>query len=289
MTLPYARAGTPLPVARGRREGVRVMLLRKARRWERRLPRSARARRAARPRPTAIVSGTASVHAPHAPSNPGAKRAPMTRSVWTDRLRRHFIEGLAATGNVRRTARMLGVHHTSFYRHRRANPGFAVQWKQAMTTHINEVIDHLMDRAAHGWEEDIWYRNEYIGKRRVYDHRMAMQLVQFVDKRDREDRAEAKAAQAEAADLAERYTGRRGARTGKSGEMHGGADGAYEDGTVSSNHALMLDLMHRHRNRHPQEWDGDVHKKSGFDFADWENWVAGYEARRKVGAAGKRI
>ena len=42
----------------------------------------------------------------------------------------------------------------------------------------------------------------------------------------------------------------------------------------------MLDLMHRHRNRHPHEWDGDVHRASGFDFTDWEQWMAHYDQRK---------
>lgn len=271
----HVRIGVPVPVARARWAPVRQRLLRKARRWEKRLPRAMRCHRA-----DADTNSSGACN----PSRPAGRRTDRigmsptrsARQVWTARLRHHFIKGLAATGNVRRTARTLGVHHTTFYARRKADPGLAALWKQAMKLHINTVIDQLMFRAAFGWEEDVWYRNEHLGKRRVYDHRMAMQLVQFVDKRDREDRAEAAALAAETARIAE-------ACTGRSARVGGGAgEGAGEEG-ISPNHALMLDLMHRHRNRHPHEWDGDVHIQSGFDFGDWESWVAGYEARRRKG------
>ena len=280
MTMVYARMWRLRPVG----AGLRRAMLRRAARWEKRLPPSMRAAPAqdcagedAPALATTSTSHTRTRHTSprHACSRPRS-RPRANGPVWSGRLRHHFIKGLAATGNVRRTARTLGVHHTTFYARRKADPGLAALWKQAMKLHINTVIDQLMFRAAFGWEEDVWYRNEHLGKRRVYDHRMAMQLVLFVDKRDREDRAEAAALAAETARIAEACTG----RGGRAGGCAGGSAG--EEG-ISPNHALMLDLMHRHRNRHPHEWDGDVHIQSGFDFGDWESWVAGYEARRRKG------
>ena len=282
MTMVYARMWRLRPAG----AVLRRAMLRRATRWEKRLPPSMRAAPA---QDCAGEAAPASVSAP-APACTSANRnrtrhasrrhtSPLPRAnspVWSGRLRHHFIKGLAATGNVRRTARTLGVHHTTFYARRKADPGLAALWKQAMKLHINTVIDQLMFRAAFGWEEDVWYRNEHLGKRRVYDHRMAMQLVLFVDKRDREDRAEAAALAAETARIAETCTGR-------SARVGGGVSGDAGEEGISPNHALMLDLMHRHRNRHPQEWDGDVHIQSGFDFGDWESWVAGYEARRRKG------
>ena len=285
MTMVYARMWRLRPVG----AGLRRAMLRRAKRWEKRLPPSMRGGPAqecagedapapATPSATTSASRNRTRHAsPHHASPRQPSPRPRTNGpVWSGRLRHHFIKGLAATGNVRRTARTLGVHHTTFYARRKADPGLAALWKQAMKLHINTVIDQLMFRAAFGWEEDVWYRNEHLGKRRVYDHRMAMQLVLFVDKRDREDRAEAAALAAETARIAEASGGRIGRGSGS------GQGGAGEEG-ISPNHALMLDLMHRHRNRHPHEWDGDVHIQSGFDFGDWESWIAGYEARRRKG------
>ncbi len=282
MTMVYARMWRLRPAG----AGLRRSMLRRATRWEKRLPPSMRSgpaqdcagEAASAPASTsATTSATRSrTRTRHASPRQPSPRPRANGPVWSGRLRHHFIKGLAATGNVRRTARTLGVHHTTFYARRKADPGLAALWKQAMKLHINTVIDQLMFRAAFGWEEDVWYRNEHLGKRRVYDHRMAMQLVLFVDKRDREDRAEAAALAAETARIAEASGGRIGRGDGR------GESGAGEEG-ISPNHALMLDLMHRHRNRHPHEWDGDVHIQSGFDFGDWESWIAGYEARRRKG------
>lgn len=51
---------------------------------------------------------------------------------WTRAMREAFLDHLAATCNVKQSARAAGVSHAAVYRLRRRDPGFAAAWGEAL-------------------------------------------------------------------------------------------------------------------------------------------------------------
>lgn len=75
--------------------------------------------------------------------------------------RQRFLAALAATANVRLSARAAGFTHAAFYTHKRADPGFAREWRLALGLGYQRLQTELIA----GWEEDAvgpddWSRND---------------------------------------------------------------------------------------------------------------------------------
>lgn len=65
----------------------------------------------------------------------------------TDRQRTLFLDMLATTCNVRKSAEAAGVSNVSVYRWRRADPAFAEQWRAALLTGYDRIEAALIRRA----------------------------------------------------------------------------------------------------------------------------------------------
>ena len=79
---------------------------------------------------------------------------------------------------------------------------------------------------------------------------------------ERADRAEVRAAEIAAERLAEEKAARMAAV---------GAEVAAQEkaqSALTDKDYLLAEMMMRHRNRHPEEWDGDLHVSSGINLAD---------------------
>ncbi len=75
--------------------------------------------------------------------------------------RQRFLAALSATANVRLSARAAGFTHAAFYTHKRADPGFAREWRLALELGYQRLQTELIA----GWEEDAvgpddWSRND---------------------------------------------------------------------------------------------------------------------------------
>ena len=123
--------------------------------------------------------------------------------VWDEKLASKVLHGLYITGNARQVARALGVSSQTFYRHRQANPFFKVRWERQLMMRFQELEEILLERAVYGFEEEVWYRGQYLGKRVVYDHKLAMRLLELALARERVAKLYARQCRASADDAAE--------------------------------------------------------------------------------------
>ena len=200
-------------------------------------------------------------------------------NVWDARLAKLILAGLTRIGNVRAIARAIGVSAGTLYHHRKADPVFAYHWEKALTDRYDQVEQLLLDHALNGWEEEVWYQGKCVGTRHCRDYRLGLALLNLRERRERGAASErrADAAEQRTASLfgAEMDAARRAT------QPYGATGASEEDGetAIAPRHRLFLNLMERHRGRHPHEWDGDVHIQSGFDFEDWRTWVDDWEAR----------
>ena len=72
-----------------------------------------------------------------------------------------FLRALASTANIRLSAAAAGHAHTVFYDHRKANPGFARQWRAALDVGYSRVnAQFLMAADAANHQHDEWIRHE---------------------------------------------------------------------------------------------------------------------------------
>ncbi len=209
-------------------------------------------------------------------------RAPRSRGgvrVWSSGIAGLATRAIRICGNIRATARLLGVCPGTLYHHRKADPAFAVHWEEALTDRYKELEELLLDQAIDGWTEEVWYQGKRAGTRHCRDYRLGIAMLKHRES------------------CARRFAGERRAEAGEARtqrlfdvEMEAAAEAARpwtgdrSPPDVAPRHQLFLDLMERHRNRHPDEWDEDIHVESGFDFNDWRAWVARWEAERLPGA-----
>ncbi len=185
-----------------------------------------------------------------------------TGPVWSDAIAWHVARGIGAGGNLRAVARRLGIPNQTIYRHRRADAHFQILWERELDKRDVALEDALFDRLTNGWEEDVVYQGKCTDKRRVYDNACGLKFYDIRLREARADRAEARADRKEA-------EAREAAQREGAGDAGGSGNVAVQDRAVTHRERdmLLVQLMTRHRNRHPEEWDGDVHKGSGFDLA----------------------
>ncbi len=106
-------------------------------------------------------------------------RQRMRRGGWSAARQREFIEHLAETGSVRAACRRMGVGERPVYTLRNHPEGesFRKAWEAALDMGIQRIEDVAMDRALNGVETPIFYHGEEVGRRRVYNDRLLMFLL----------------------------------------------------------------------------------------------------------------
>lgn len=182
-----------------------------------------------------------------------------TGPIWSQAIAWQVARGIGAGGNVRAVARRIGIPNQTIYRHRRADPHFQSLWEQEVDKRDVALEDALFDRLTNGWEEDVVYQGKCTDKRRVYDNACGLKLYDIRLREARLNRADARADEARADQLA------REAKQAEAQEAVSNADDRSV--THRERDLLLVQLMERHRNRHPDEWEDDVHIPSGFDLA----------------------
>ena len=102
---------------------------------------------------------------------------------WTPERQRVFIEFLAETGSVRWAAGQAGMTEQSAYRLwlRHDAQSFAHAWDAAVRAAVRMLADKCLERAIHGVDEPIYYREQIIGCRRRYFDGLSMFMLRSLD------------------------------------------------------------------------------------------------------------
>lgn len=83
-----------------------------------------------------------------------ANRVVKPRNIvrWTAAMRDTFLDHLAATCNVRESARVTGIDPAACYRRRRRDPAFAAKWQDALALGYEMLETQLVGHALAGDE-----------------------------------------------------------------------------------------------------------------------------------------
>ena len=103
---------------------------------------------------------------------------------WTAACQRAFLEELACTGSVMRSANHVGKSAKAAYglRFRRDGAAFALGWDAAILVARAMFADMLMDRAIHGFEETSVREDSNTTRRGKYDNRLSKGMLDRLDK-----------------------------------------------------------------------------------------------------------
>ncbi|MHA2063680.1 MAG: hypothetical protein ACXABY_04775 [Candidatus Thorarchaeota archaeon] len=97
-----------------------------------------------------------------------AKNIP-TRAVISKKRRRKFLDMLAKTGSVNAARDAVGyASATNLYQFRRENEEFAAEWDVAVNIAADRFEDEVDRRAVEGIDEDIYFKGEVVGQKKVY-------------------------------------------------------------------------------------------------------------------------
>jgi hypothetical protein len=83
---------------------------------------------------------------------------------WSDA----FLATLADTANVSASARAAGIHRSTAYERRAADPAFAAQWDDAIEQGLDDLAGEARRRAFTGVDEPHFYEGSVCGHVRKY-------------------------------------------------------------------------------------------------------------------------
>lgn len=103
---------------------------------------------------------------------------------WTPACQRLFLEALACTGSVMKSAKEAGKSPRAAYnlRFRREGIAFRLGWDAAVLVSREVVSSTLMDRALHGYEETTLKQDDGSTLRGKYDNRLSIGLLSRLDR-----------------------------------------------------------------------------------------------------------
>jgi hypothetical protein len=88
-----------------------------------------------------------------------------------------FLETLAKSPNVSAAARAAGVSRESAYKHRKADPDFALAWDDALAESTDELVGECYRRAREGVEEPVFHNGEECGSKLRFSDTLAIFLL----------------------------------------------------------------------------------------------------------------
>ncbi len=116
----------------------------------------------------------------------GDDMAAETRNAyhWTPACQRLFLEALACTGSIMKSAKEAGKSPRAAYnlRFRREGAAFRLGWDAAILISREVVSSTLMDRALHGYEETTMKLDDGGTLRGKYDNKLSMGLLSRLDR-----------------------------------------------------------------------------------------------------------
>lgn len=106
-----------------------------------------------------------------------------------------FLEQLAITSSVKRSAAIAGIANSTLYSWKNGDPDFAAAWLEALAAGYELLEMEMLESARQGVERKIFHHGKHVATVRDYDHRTALQLLRM----HKEAVALVRAAQAELA------------------------------------------------------------------------------------------
>jgi hypothetical protein len=107
-----------------------------------------------------------------------ARRSSGRGGGWTQRAEDKFIETLAESANVTKSAAEAGVSPSSAYRRRGRDASFRARWGEALATGYAALEMAMLERALHGRPKEV----KVGGESRIiqeYDDRIALALLKM--------------------------------------------------------------------------------------------------------------
>lgn len=90
-------------------------------------------------------------------------------SKFTPEVRQKFLERLSENGGIVTDAAMVaGVVRNTCYEYRDADPEFRAAWEKALEVGHQRLEDEAKRRAFVGYDEDVYYQGQVVGKVRRY-------------------------------------------------------------------------------------------------------------------------
>lgn len=97
--------------------------------------------------------------------------------TWTKAKRTEFLEQLAATANVRASARAVGMSEPGVYRLRQRSAEFRAAWAVALSEGYAKLELMLLERAMNGTVKPIFQLGKEVGSVTEYSDRLALTLL----------------------------------------------------------------------------------------------------------------
>lgn len=88
-----------------------------------------------------------------------------------------FLAALAATGNVTKSAKAVGVERQTVYTWREEDADFAAAWEKAMQLGVEAMEDECKRRAFDGVDKPVFYQGGECGTVREYSDTLAIFLL----------------------------------------------------------------------------------------------------------------
>jgi hypothetical protein len=111
-----------------------------------------------------------------------ALRGPVRRRT-PPRLRVFFLRQLRQCGEVSLAAKRTGVPLSTIYRWRQRDTAFRERWDDILLQRRQIVEDRLMAIVREGELHSVYYRGLEVGWRRVFNHRVAVRTLDYLDRR----------------------------------------------------------------------------------------------------------
>lgn len=109
-----------------------------------------------------------------------AARRSRSHKQWTREKMAVFLRELAATQDVKASARAVGMSRQSAYRLRNKlkHTPFDLGWEAALELGYSQLAHAVMDRAVNGEEVVHYYRGEVVGTSQKYDNNLARWMLE---------------------------------------------------------------------------------------------------------------
>ena len=109
--------------------------------------------------------------------NRKAQVAPTRRKLFDAKTRKAFLEHLAATCNVVRSAEAAGIHYRTAYRTRMEDPAFRADWGRALEQGYARLEMIVLERAMRGGEPIALSGDAEAPASEPWDRDLALQLL----------------------------------------------------------------------------------------------------------------
>ena len=105
-------------------------------------------------------------------------KVPAKAERWSLETQARFLEALAATCNVAKSLRAVGMKDSGVYKLRLKSPAFRAAWEVALREGYVRLELLMLERAINGTKKTLWHGKEKIGEAVEHDSRLGLQLLQ---------------------------------------------------------------------------------------------------------------